>query len=133
MARRNYTQNTQYLNRDTVRLEGRFLANGGSAIAQNATNIIGNGFTVTRAGTGLYTITFCDKFVALVSFKCTPHVATAAVRTPQVAAINLASKTIQVRTVDETGTAADLAANDGLSFEAVFWNTQQKPTFGIGA
>lgn len=134
MAPRSYTQNAKWLNRDTVTIEGHFLANGSSAITNNSTNIVGMGFSVAYVSTGLYDITVSEKFDHLLSFQATLQLASANGQGVQLVSWTPSTKKLRVRVFDTStadGTVEDLAASDALHFSAKFSKTAQKPTYGV--
>lgn len=131
MAPRSYTQNAKWLNRDTVTIEGYFLANGSSAITNNATNIVGMGFSVAYVSTGLYDITVSEKFDHLLSIQLTLQLATVNGQFAQFVSWTPSTKKLRVRVVDDAGAVEDLAASDAMHFSAKFSKTAQKPTYGV--
>jgi hypothetical protein len=54
-------------------IAGRFRPNGGSAITMSSTTAIGDGWTVSRTGTGTFTITLTGYWTKLQSFVAQPQ------------------------------------------------------------
>jgi hypothetical protein len=107
-----------------VIVAGSFAPNGSSAIS--AASNKGKGFTVAWTSTGLYTITFTDKWTDLVSFTASLQLTTAADDFIQVGVYNATNRTITVRTWDVSDNAlANIAADAGnrINFCAIFRNT----------
>lgn len=124
MAARNFAP-VRALDRDVILLFGGGTGAGAAAL----TAILGAGVaSVAETATGKYTITFRDKFNALLYFQgvvIDPG-------TPDdwevvVESYSLSSKTISI-VVFKGGTAADLTTDEKLKFMAVFSNTAQAPT-----
>ncbi len=111
---------------------GAFLPNGNGAITQSA-NVSGSGtgamagFTAAHSGTlGIYNIDLMEPFPALVVLF--PELVNAigfkveAFTPPGSIISSLGGRRVQVRTADETGSTADIAASAGryIQFMAVF-------------
>lgn len=102
-------------------IKGSFAPNGSSAI--DATQNRGYGWTVARTSTGLFTITFDSVYPALRAFTANLQLASADDKFCQVGTYTAASKTLEIRVYDISGTAvADVAAdaNNRINFCAVF-------------
>lgn len=123
MANRMYTHGW-VPGRNEVRIAGSFQCNGASnpLLIRPSKNVH---WGVVRTSTGLYTVTFQDCFVELISFVASLRTATALARWTQDGPFSLSGKTIQIRTIDATGTVQDIPAdvNNRVSFEAVFRNS----------
>ena len=107
-----------------VIVAGSFAPNGDSAIA--ATSNKGKGFTVAYTSTGLYTITFTDKWTDLVSFTVTKQVATGDDTFLQAGTYDASARTITIRNWDVSQPGVlDIAANanNRVHFCAIFRNT----------
>lgn len=122
MAARNLAP-VRALNRELVPIVGSFAPNGSSAVA--ATSNKGKGWSVAWTSTGLFTITFTDKWADLVSVTATLQLATAAARSVQIGTWTPASKTLQIRVVDGSGVVQDVSANanNRINFVAMFTNS----------
>lgn len=83
----------QGLNR--VMVHGSFRPNGATGIVSGSTK--GKGYSVARSGTGLYTITFDDKYPALVSAVGHARAADATPTVVQFGDYSAANKTLQLR------------------------------------
>lgn len=109
-----------------VAIHGSFAPNGSSALV--AANTHGKGFSVARTGVGVYRITLDDKYPELVAAVAGVQVADATPTIVQFGDYVAASKTLDVRVLQEsTGTfaVADQAADDNarVSFCLFFRNT----------
>lgn len=108
-------------------LSGSFRPNGASAIS--SANNTGAGFTVARTGTGEFTITLSDSWVALDCATATIQMASATDLTPQWGAIDVVTaKTLVLRT-QTAATPTDIASNaaNRVHFELVLRNTTVTP------
>lgn len=111
------------LNHGEVRVSGSFAPNGSSAIS--AASNKGRGWTVAYISTGLYRITFADKYVTLISAVVTLQQATGGDQFLQLGTYTASSRTLDVRNWDVSGAAvADIAAdvNNRINFDCVFGN-----------
>lgn len=132
MAPRSYTTSAKWLNRDTVTIEGSFIPDGGSAITQNATNIIGMGFSAAFVSTGLFDITVSEKYDHLLAFNATLQLAAAEGKDVQLVSWTPSTKKLRVRVITTAdGLVANLTAGDLIHFSAKFSKTAQKPTYGV--
>lgn len=130
MANRN-TNAVLSIGRNIHIVAGSFAPNGSSAI--DATSNLGSGWSVAYTSTGLYTITFSNKWNNLVSFTATIMLASGDDKHPQVGAYSAANRTITIRSWDASAAAVtDIAANadNRIHFLAVFSNTSVKPVRG---
>jgi hypothetical protein len=128
MAARNFS-GLKTLGRELIVIAGSFAPNGSSAVS--ATSRKGRGWSVARTDVGLFTITFTDKYVDLVSAIATAQLATAADIKAQIGTYTAASKTLVIRLLavaTETEVAAD--ANNRVNFVCVFSNSSQAPVRG---
>lgn len=134
MANRTFSGPMRSLDRLVVKLYGRFTGAGAAAI----TGVVGRGFTITRTGVGLFTITLDDNYP--LTDEATPvnpllHIDTTLqsaalvnggvlqVITNNVAVTSGATaKTITCRWV-VAGAAADVAAADIVFIEITLCNT----------
>lgn len=109
-----------------VRIFGRFFPQGTGAVV-NASNIAPAGWTVTRNGVGIFTVTLSDVWTELVNWSLGVQLATAGDLHPQLSTVNLAAKTINIRLV-AAGVATDMAANanNSVGFSFIFRNTSLK-------
>lgn len=110
-----------------VIIAGRFKPNGSSAMDQTET--YGRGFTVAYTSTGLYTITFTDKYNQLISFVPSLAEGTAGDQYVIGGTYTASAKTMTIQAWDVSGAAlADIAAatNNYISFIAVFMNSSLK-------
>jgi len=112
-------RNRESVSRHLIDLEGRFYPEGAGAIT-NASNE-GQGFTVTRTGTGAYTLALDEEFLSLVSFEVDMQLAAAGDMMAELGDIDLANKAIYLRVVKKSdGTAVEagaLDANQSISFK----------------
>ncbi len=130
MAARNYSS-PKCLVRELVEISGSFAPNGSSAV--DAASRQGLGFTVAWTSTGLFTITFTDKYSALVSANATLQLAAADDKFAQVGVVSLSAKTAQIRIMDASAAAvADVAAAAGnrVNFCFKFRNSAVAPVRG---
>ncbi len=128
MASRNWIK-PDALQRGLVIIAGSFAPNDSSAISADSRQ--GTGWSVARSNTGLYTVTFSDKYAALVSFGCWLQLATPAAQVLCAGVYTAASKTITI-TNFTSGSAADIAAdaNNRIHFAALFRNSEAVPARG---
>lgn len=127
MAARNLAP-VRALVRELVPITGSFAPNGSSAV--DATSNKGLGWTVVRTSTGLFTITFADKWSDLVSFTTGLQLATGDDKFLQTGAYDASARTITIRVWDVSGGAvADISANanNRISFTAWFRNSAALP------
>lgn len=100
-------------------IEGSFGPNGDGA----PINKRGQGFSVARVSTGLFRITFEDRYVTLESVTATLQLAAGADQVMQVGAFVPANKTLDLRIWDfSDADVADVAAdeNNRVHFQVVF-------------
>lgn len=113
MANRNF-QPVQVLNRGVKVIAGTIQINASAAVAGS----VGNGFSVAKTGTGLYTITLEDAYMALTGGGLAlQKAAAAAVFVEMVSNDVVTAKTIVLRTINGSGTAIDVAAAVDVVFE----------------
>ena len=113
----------QALNPQMKIIAGSFLPNGSSAVASATTT--GQGYTVARTSTGLFTITLTDKYNSLLSGQVSLALNAVAQTVVQFGAIDVSSaKTITINAVT-SGSAADIAsnANNRIHFLLILSNT----------
>lgn len=123
MASRN-TYRPRSLNPEAVCIAGSFAPNGSSAVS--AASRKGRGFTVARTSTGLFTVTFTDKFAALLSATASLQQATAGDQTILVGTWTASTKALILTVWDISAAAvADVAAdaNNRINFVAWFQNS----------
>lgn len=123
MASRN-TFRPRTLNPEAVCIMGSFAPNGSSAVAASSRK--GRGWTVARTSTGLFTVTFTDKFNALLSATATLQLATPDDKAAQIGTWTASTKALQILVFDASAAAvADVAAdaNDRINFVAWFMNS----------
>jgi hypothetical protein len=111
------------LNYGEVRVSGSFAPNGSSALS--ATAVKGKGFTVAYISTGLYRITFADKYPTLISCRLGLQLTTGDDKVLQMGDYTAASKTLDIRCWDISAAAvADISANanNRIHFDCVFGN-----------
>lgn len=111
------------INQGEVRVSGSFAPNGSSAIS--AASNTGKGWTVAYISTGLYRITFADKYPFLISGMAVLQLATGDDKYVQLGTYTASSKTLDIRVWDASGAAvADVAANanNRINFDCVFGN-----------
>lgn len=131
MAYLNFTEQVYTLNRDVVMIAGRFTGNGASSPL--AANNLGRGFSVTRTGTGAYTITLNSglTFPNALAMLATVQQNTPSGRNVVVGAFNPTTRSFAVQVYDlATPTAQDLASTETLSFMLVMTNSSQVPVKG---
>lgn len=109
MANRFWSRNAKSLLMGRCTIMGSFAPNGSSAVS--SASVKGKGFTVARTSTGLFTITFNDKYNKLVAGTAHLQMASADGTKAQIGTYTAASKTLQIRcikpaTAAGTGTAA---------------------------
>lgn len=124
MANRNFDF-LQGLGKGVKVIAGSFAPNGSSAVSASSRK--GKGFTVARTGTGQFTITLQDAYVALLSASLSLQLASADDKFLQLGAVDVVSaKTIVINVWDVSGAAAaDIAANAGnrINFVLVLSNS----------
>lgn len=86
------------------------------------TDQLGLGWSVEYVSTGLFLVTFEDKYVNLESVTTGLQLATADNRSLQVGTYDPDARTLEIRSVDEDGTVQDIAAdaNNRIHFQCVF-------------
>lgn len=112
-------------------IAGSFAPNGSSAIA--ATSRKGPGWSVARTSAGLFTITFTDAYIDMVSATASLQLATAADRIVQIGTYDSSARTLQIRVWDISDAAvADVAAdaNNRINFCVVFRDSLAPPALG---
>jgi hypothetical protein len=123
MANRTFAPLLGSLDRGVVIIAGSFAPDTANA----PTTVRGDGFSVVRTSTGLFTITLQDKYSELVSAQCSLQLAAGDDKIVQVGATDVTSaKTIQIRVWDISGAAvADIAANanNRINFVLILKNT----------
>lgn len=125
MAARNYAT-PRVLTREAVGIMGSFAPNGSSAISSTTSQ--GLGWTVAYTSTGLYSVTFSDKFAAFLAATATIQMATAADVVAQIGTWTASTKVLQIRSLAAavvTDIAAD--ANNRIHFVAWFRNSAALP------
>jgi len=110
---------------------GSFATNSTSSPA--ATSNKGKGWTVARTSQGLFTVTFRNKFLRVNAFIPFLRLATPAARFVQTGLIVTASKTVQIRLLDNLGAVQDAAANanNRISFLAALKGPDNCPLQGV--
>lgn len=109
------------INRGVVVIAGSFAPNGSSAVA--ASSVKGRGFTVARSNTGLFVVTFTDKWKELLSATGGIQLASAGDQVLQFGDYDASASTIEIRVWDISGPGvADIAAdtNNRINFCFVF-------------
>lgn len=99
-----------------VIISGSFQPNGTSA----PTIVEGKGFTVSRTGVGLYTVTLADKYMALVSANCGLRTADNTAALIKGGDFSLANGTFDIRTYSNSGGAG---GGDGAGYIPIYLNT----------
>lgn len=130
MAARNLSP-VRTLVRELVPIAGSFAPNGSSAVSASSRK--GLGWSVVRTSTGLFTVTFTDKWNDLVSAEASLQLASADDKFIQVGTYSASAKTLQIRVWDVSSAGvADVAAdaNDRISFVCWFRNSAATPTAG---
>jgi hypothetical protein len=119
-------------NNDEWIVGGSFAPNGSSAV--DGTTRKGKGWSVAWTSTGLFTITFNDKWNELVDFQCGLQQTTLTDRGVKMGAYTAASKTITIQCFAYSAptVAADIAAVSGtrIHFHATFRNSAVPPSYG---
>ena len=132
MAVRNKGHAVRVSTPETVIVAGSFAPNGSSAVSASSRK--GRGWSVARTSAGLFTVTFGEKYNNLISAVATLQLVTASLDSwfAQVGAYVAASKTLQIRVVDEAAAAVDVAADadNRINFICVFSNTSLIPVRG---
>lgn len=116
------------LKSDLKALDDRYFEVSGSFAPNTATNPAtatryGAGFTVVHTSTGLFTITFTEAFVEVISATCSLQLATAADQFANIGVISVTNKTAQILIWDISDNAvADVALDDNnrVNFNFVF-------------
>ena len=109
-------------------IEGSFAPNGSSALV--AADVKGKGFSVAYISTGLYRVTFEDKYVGLESFTLGLMLNAADDKMLQFGPYDPSAKTLDIRSYDISGGAlADIAANanNRISFQVIFNDSTPGP------
>jgi hypothetical protein len=111
MANRSWRELAGTLDLGTVVINGSFAPNGSSAVSSASNS--GNGWSVARTSTGLFTITLQDAYVAMLDAQLTLQLAAGDDKVLQLGAVDVVNaQTIQVRVWDISAAAvADIAAN----------------------
>ncbi len=114
---------------------GVAVVNGAPVAAANVpTALKGLGWSVVRTSTGLYTVTFSDGFVSLLSVKATLQLATGDDKLCQIGTlVNTSTPVVQIRIWDKSAAAvADIVAdaNNRIHFVAMFRDSAAKPEYG---
>lgn len=125
------TTDLEHLTPDIVVISGSFAPNGSSAVS--ATSRLGVGWSVVRTNTGVFTVTFTDKWARLVYASAHLRLATAADQHAMLGAYVAASKTLVINIWDISGAAvADIAANadNVINFECHFQRSTLLPARG---
>ena len=117
-------------NFDVVEIKGRkkrkvcgsFAPNGSSALVATSTKVSGGDATVSYTSTGLFLISLQHRYGQLLSAVSGLQLATADNRALQFGTYDAAAGTLELRSVDETGTVQDIAAdaNNRVHFELTF-------------
>jgi hypothetical protein len=123
MANRSFAPLLGSLDRGVVIIAGSFAPDTANA----PTDVKGDGFSVVRTSTGLFTVTLQDKYSELIGVTASLQLASADDKMVQIGATDVTSaKTIQIRVWDISGAAvADVAANanNRINFVLVLKNT----------
>jgi DNA-binding MurR/RpiR family transcriptional regulator len=128
MAARNFSP-VRALQKELIPIAGSFAPNGASAV--DATARTGPGWSVARTSAGLFTITLTDKYVNLLSAVATVQLTTGADMVAQVGVVDLAARTIQIRTlVAAVATDISAAAGNRINFCFMLSNTGVGPVRG---
>lgn len=110
--------------RDLSPVGGSFATNSSSAVSLSSRKALG--WSVVRTSTGLFTVTFTDKYNDLVAFVCDLQEVTAGDQFLQTGTlVNTATPVVQIRVWDISAAAvADVAANanNRINFTAWFRN-----------
>jgi len=104
------------LKRGTLHVEGSFAVDGSG----DPTTIKGIGFSVAHTTTGVYTITFSDKYQDLISADVSLMYNALEDKVVQLGAWSKTNSTLVIRVYDISGTgAADIASatNDRIQFD----------------
>jgi hypothetical protein len=112
------------VNNGEIRLAGSFAPDTANNPAK--ATIKGKGFTVAHTATGVFTITFSDVFLDLLSAQATLQLATGDDKFAEVGTFTKASKTLVINIWDKgDGVLADVAIdnNNRVNFKCVFSNT----------
>lgn len=107
-----------------VDVHGSFRPNSTSAVSSAYNK--GNGWSVARTSTGLFSVTFDEDYYELVSVVVTLQLATGADQFCQVGTWTSATRVLQIRVWDVSGAAvADVAsdADNKIHFVATFRDT----------
>jgi len=128
MSNRNYQKAPQMLNPTVRMIGGSFAPNGSSAI--DATTRLGLGWSVGYTSTGLYTITFTDKFPNLLCALASLQLTTGDDKFLQVGVYSAANKTLQIRCYDASGAALADAGAGRIHFMCWFSDTTVTPVYG---
>jgi hypothetical protein len=110
-------------NRAVVEVSGTFFPNGSGTISNTSSK--GANFTVARTSQGLYTLTFDRVYAELLTKDCSVQLASAAARSAQFGTYTAASKTLEIRAIDDSAAVQDIAANanNSISFRVSFRET----------
>lgn len=126
MSNRNYQKAPQMLN-PTVRMIGGSFA---PANPVDATTRLGIGWSVAYTSTGLYTITFTDKFPNLLCALASLQLTTGDDKFLQVGVYSAANRTLQIRCYDASGAALADAGAGHIHFMCWFSDTTVTPVYG---
>lgn len=104
-----------------VSISGRFAPNGAGA----PTLVYGRGFTVTRTGTGTYSISLQDTYPGILHADSRLWSIAPSANKTHLSAVSSPVKTITLLTLDGSNVAADIAAAAGtfISFRVDLSNT----------
>lgn len=114
--------NVQGVTRAVVEVSGSFAPD----TADPPTDVRGDGFSVVRTSTGLFTLTLDKVFPVCISAVPGLQLAAADDKHVQIGVVDLAAKTVQIRIMDVGGAAvADIAANanNRINFTLKFKNS----------
>jgi hypothetical protein len=121
-ANRNFGGRVRSLERETVHLYGKFTGKGAAQIE----SVDCLGFTITRTGVGLFTITLDDQWPTADATPATPPLLI--IKSHRTAAAARATGEMQSivnssAAAAKTGAAADVADTDIIYLELIFRNT----------
>lgn len=107
----------QSLNHELKALAGSFAPAGTAA----PNGLAGVGFTVARTAQGVFRVTLADKYNQVVAVGANIQLATPAVRSVLVGAIDTAASTIILTVVDGAAAAQDVAADANNRINFIAW------------
>lgn len=122
MANRMFQRNIGTLTTNAVIIAGSFAPAGSNA----PTTVEGVGFSVAYTSTGLFTVTFADRYPGLIAAVATLQLATAGDQKVEIGSYSEANKTLQIRVWDIGDAAvADVSAdaNNRINFICFFRNS----------